>query len=77
MHIGNAQCIPSGSIKDQFEQMIATEPILLSRYRMSCRVEESVESIKVLANNQTICTQLLMFVASKAIKNVKVEFNPE
>lgn len=63
--------------RDQFEQAIAAEPILMSRYRMSCRVEESAEGIKVLANNQAICTQLLMFVASKEIKNVEVEFNPE
>lgn len=64
-------------VRDQFEQALATEPILMSRYRMSCRVEESAEGIKVLANNQAICTQLLMFVASKEIKNVEVEFNPE
>lgn len=71
------QGTPFERIKNQFEQAIAAEPILFSRYRMSCRVEESAGGIKVLANSQTVCTELLMFVATKGIKNVEVELNLE
>lgn len=75
--MGKNQEISSKYVKEQFERELAAEPILMSRYRMSCQVEESAEGIKILANNQAICTQLLMFVTSKEIKNVEIGLNPE
>lgn len=65
---------PAQIVKQAFEQAIASEPILLSKYMMSCEVEETQNGIIVITNDQGVTTQLLLFINSKDISNVEIQY---
>lgn len=65
---------PAQMAKEVFEEAIATEPILLSKYMMSCVVEETPEGINVITQDQGTTTQLLMFISNMGIVHVDVQY---
>lgn len=63
---------PSQLVRQAFEAAIAKEPILLSKYKMQCTVEDTPEGIAVLVPDQGTLTQLLLFVSNSGIPNIEV-----
>lgn len=63
-------------LRAHFEEVLSREPILASRYNVSCRVENTENGLKVIASEQSLCSQLLLFIGTNGIKGVSVEFDP-
>lgn len=68
--------VNTDQIRARFEDALSREPILSSRYNVSCRVEKTESGLKVMASEQSLCSQLLLFIGTNGIKGVSVEYDP-
>lgn len=64
-------------IKATLEEAMSREPILASRYNVSCSIEDTDEGVKVVATERGLYVQLLSFIAQNSITGVSVEFGAD